>query len=455
MDRPLTRREVLKGGVGLAVLPFGGVLLQACTAASSLAPSAATAPATTAAAAVTPVAVKAPSIPATTVRYAMTPFGDQTFWVPGMKRGFFADAGITIDPAPYGQMLLNADIIPHLLSGSLDIAGSYVPFLVTALAQTTDVKMIGFCDTFIGWAILANPTLNAKSVTEFMQSGMSFTDAMKATMAQMKGQNFATDLDPSHRSVFINPALALGGMKIEDTTLQLFQDQKIVELAMANRINFAAPGGAPQVVTLKLAGWKIIVSPIDIINNTTGATALAMVTNTGPAATGAYIDANMDTVLRFVSCMYRTIDAIQADPKGCAADQIAVLNPAAGTQLTVDQMIGVLTVSDPLSSFEDAAKYFVNTTSSYYYSSVYGAEIAGAQSAGTLDKTKTYTPDQIIVAGTIYKALVDYKQKFDQKLAGITGTLSPDRQALVDQSKVLYKNRNYLDAWRFLGAATA
>ena len=43
-----------------------------------------------------------------------------------------------------------------------------------------------------GFAVLANPKSGAKTVGQFMAEGMPFPDALKKTMAQLKGKSFAT-----------------------------------------------------------------------------------------------------------------------------------------------------------------------------------------------------------------------------------------------------------------------
>ena len=41
-------------------------------------------------------------IPAATIKFGMRPYADNTFYIIGMKKGWFTDVGISFDPAPYG-----------------------------------------------------------------------------------------------------------------------------------------------------------------------------------------------------------------------------------------------------------------------------------------------------------------------------------------------------------------
>jgi ABC-type nitrate/sulfonate/bicarbonate transport system substrate-binding protein len=460
MDQTVSRRQILKVGVTLAALPVGAAVLQACSSASSTATAALgpTVAPITPGPSITTGAVVAPAIPKTTVRFSMAPYADNTFYIVGIKNGWFKDAGISIAPDPDGKMVLNQDVVPLMLSGGGDISTYFPPNLIGGMSQTTAVKTIAFCDTFVGWAILANPSLKAKTLKDFMTGGMAYADAIKATLAQVKGKNWAVDIDPGERTTFLAIALDQAGMKLQDANVQLLQDTKTVELAMANRIDFASPGGAPQVVQLEVAGWTPILTPLDIINNspaTVDSPGVSLANNTGMVSTADYVNANMDTVVRFVSVMYRIIDAYQSNFLSAAADQLPFLNSVAGTQLDAASLKFIFSTSDPLSNFEYAAKYFVDKTSPLYYGVVYAAQIKQQQAAKVLDPTKTYNPSDVMWGDKIYTALAGYKQQYDQTLAKLTGTLSADRQALVDQAKILYTNRNYLDASRFLAAAAS
>jgi ABC-type nitrate/sulfonate/bicarbonate transport system substrate-binding protein len=455
-DLSISRRRFLQGSALVGVSGF----LAACAgqAASPAAPTGtSTGPTSTGPGpSISGGAVTAPSIPAATTRFTMQPYADSNFYVVGMKRGYFKDAGITIDPEPTGKVALGQEVMPLQLSNGADISGFFAPLLIDTLPQTSAVKAIAFPDVFVGWAVLAPPTSNAKSLQDFMTGGMSYADAVKATMSQLKGHTYAVEVDPSSRGTFLAIAFDQAGMKLEDTNLQLLSDQKTVELAMAGRLDFATPGGAPQTVTLKLAGWKPLLTPPDIIANAApGSDAVLSLSaaNSCLVSNETYLSSQMDTVVRFVSVMYRLIDAIQADPAGTAADQLPFLNSVAGTKLDASALKEIFTNMDPLSNFEDAAKFFVDKSSPYHYLAGYNAVIKQQQKNGILDKSKTYNPDDVMWGNKVYQALLDSKQKYDQKLASLTGTLSADRQAIVDKAKTFYTNRNYLDASRFLDAA--
>ena len=42
-------------------------------------------------------------IPAATIKFGMRPYADNTFYIIGMKKGWYNEVGITFEPAPYGS----------------------------------------------------------------------------------------------------------------------------------------------------------------------------------------------------------------------------------------------------------------------------------------------------------------------------------------------------------------
>jgi ABC-type nitrate/sulfonate/bicarbonate transport system substrate-binding protein len=65
-------------------------------------------------------------IPAATTKFGMRPYADNTFYVIGMKNGWFQDVGITFDPAPYGLKANDSNVTTLLLNGQLDIISEFV-----------------------------------------------------------------------------------------------------------------------------------------------------------------------------------------------------------------------------------------------------------------------------------------------------------------------------------------
>src|SRR3984885_9456668 len=69
-------------------------------------------------------------IPAATIKFGMRPYADNTFYIIGMKKGWFQDVGITFEPAPYGLKANDSNVTTLLLNGQLDIISEFCPLML-------------------------------------------------------------------------------------------------------------------------------------------------------------------------------------------------------------------------------------------------------------------------------------------------------------------------------------
>ena len=84
---------------------------------------------------------------------------------------------------------------------------------------------------------------------------MSFEDAMKATMAQLKGKSFVTAPNIDNR-IFLSLVFSLRAMAMDsDTRLVITPDLNALQLASGHQVDFASPDGAPFTAQLEGAGW--------------------------------------------------------------------------------------------------------------------------------------------------------------------------------------------------------
>ncbi len=110
-------------------------------------------------------------IPAATIKFGMRPYADNTFYVIGMKKGWFQDVGITFDPAPYGLKANNSNVTTLLLNGQLDIISEFCPLMLPTYKDANKLKCIAFTDNFLANAILANPALKLKTFKDYVGRG--------------------------------------------------------------------------------------------------------------------------------------------------------------------------------------------------------------------------------------------------------------------------------------------
>ena len=388
----------------------------------------------------------------------MRPVANDVIYVIATRQGWFKDVGINITPAPYGNQSTFNNAVPLLVNGQLDVEGLDPIPTVSTLGSVKSIRFIGLSDIFLGYQILAAPSTHAKTVSQFMSEGKSFKDAMAATLGQLKGQKFTIPPIVSDRG-FLDTAFSAAGMNmLKDTHVTVTADSNALNLASSGQAKFATFDGAPFTAQLLAAGWIPIVTPLDLSKNLppgVDSPAELLVEPPGIASSESWASNNPDTVLRFVSVMFRIIDAINQDPKGQLQYELSYLNAFAGTNLTIDQLQTNITKLDPLIAFADQKPYFEDPNSSLYYKNWFQATLKydiGKQ----VVPAGTYNPDDLIWAGPIYEQLVQLKTESDQLLSQLTGkTLSTGKQQLVTQAQQFYKWDDFLDSYRYLKAAQA
>jgi hypothetical protein len=392
-------------------------------------------------------------IPQVEVSLGMRPFANDLIFVSAIKQGFYGDVGIKITPPPNGRKVLPDQAIPLLIHKDVDVMALYPPDVVAALDTVKSIRFIALSDLFQGFAILANPESGAKTVRQLMDGGMSFEDAMKATMAQLKGKSFATPPDVDNR-IFLSLVFSLGGLTMDgDTHLIITPDSNALQLASGHKVDFASPGGAPFTAQLEGAGWIPLVTPVDVLQHmaqTTGSPAAGLVGTPGVASDADWARSHQETVLRFVSVMFRIIDQEQKDPKTMLGAMLDYVNSFAGTSLDYKGLKLTIDALSPLSSFEFQKNYCDKPDSPLFYKNAFNAHVKFNIDKGLLTQA-AYDPDSLIWACEIYSDLGKLKTESDARLADLKGkTLTAAQQAAVDKAKQFYDWYDYLDSYRLL-----
>jgi ABC-type nitrate/sulfonate/bicarbonate transport system substrate-binding protein len=396
-------------------------------------------------------------IPQITVRMGMRPVANDVIYIVGIKQGWFKDVGITIAPPPYGNKSTFNNAVPLLVNHQLDVEGLDPIPTISTLGNVKNIRFIALSDIFLGYQILAAPDTHAKTVTDFMKQGLSFDDAMKRTLEQLKGQKFTIPPIISDRG-FLDAAFGAAGMNmLKDTKVVVTPDANALNLVSNGQVKYATFDGAPFTAQLLGAGWIPLVTPLDLSNNLppgVDSPAQLLVEPPGIASSAEWTSKNGETVLRFVSVMFRIIHEINADPPGQLRHELDFLNAFAGTSLTLKELQSNITKLDPLIPFESQAPYFEDPKSSLYYKNWFQANVNYNVKKGVLQKGSTYNPDDLIWAGTIYQQLKGLKAQSDQLMSQLKGTkLAADKQQLVDRAKKFYTWYDFLDSYRYLKAA--
>lgn len=388
-------------------------------------------------------------IPKVDVKFAMWPYGDTTIAVPGIEQGWFEEVGISL---PNGKETRAIEQVQQqLLNNQLDIGSGYVPNTIQTYATAKNLKMIHLQNSYIGNYIWSNPKNGDQTFTDVKGEGGDFDAAAKTVIAQMKGKKVALSDSGSNRE-FFNTILKMGGLTTKDLgKLDVVSDTKIVQLAKAGSIDYAFPAGAAQSVEVQDLGFVEIFAFNDMVDGLPKGDERVLngVGHAGLQATEEYVEENRETVLRFMSVFYRIIDELQNNPKEILEYSLPTLSTATGTDLTIDQAVALFEDFYGTVNFEQAADLMTNPDYNLFYEMVYASQIKAAETGGILPKDLKATPDDMIVMKSLYEDLVSLKAQYDE----LKEAESPTGE-LADQAAEFYENYNYLDAYRYLKAAS-
>jgi ABC-type nitrate/sulfonate/bicarbonate transport system substrate-binding protein len=403
-------------------------------------------------------------IPTDTVRFAFYPCcPDQNFAFVAMRKGFFKDVGITITPGPEGHHLTDpAQGTPAMQRGDFDILENFIQgYLQTLNTFGQNIPPIMFHDIFLGISILKAPDNPAKTVQDFIDEGKPFKEAAKLAVEQVRGQEIVTPafgtVQPQQPVVYLSYA----GMDYDDVKLTFVDDPKIVELAtQPGRLKYAIPLGAGIIVQLIRNGWKPLIDTNIVMKNDTGseqATKLTeLVGSSGLIAQRDFIESKHDTVLRFLSAWYRTLDYISDEANRQEALSIVAdtVNASQGTTLNPDDIADVYEIVDPLFPWEQqAAQLWEDPNAPFYVKRSLNAQIKSLIDNGTLPDQQ-YDIERFLVAEDLFQEMKALRAEADG-LFQQAGNLTGDDKALADRAREQYDRFNYLDAVRFLKAALA
>ncbi|MGH7037779.1 MAG: hypothetical protein ACREFQ_04760 [Stellaceae bacterium] len=392
------------------------------------------------------------AIPTATIKFGMRPYADNTFYVIGMKKGWFKEVGISFSPSPYGLQANDTDVTTLLLNGQLDIISEFCPLMLPTYKSAKTLKCLAFTDNFLGNAILANPKLHLKSFKDYIKEGKNFQQALHAAMAPLDGKTLVGAPELSDRP-FEEEVEKLAKVH---WNLQVLDDSKSLVLAKAGREDFVNPEGAPIVYTLRQAGWTDLIDVGDLYKygpSGPNSPIESLVGIVGVGANGTYANTHQNTVLRFLSVVWRIIDEVKADPSLYDL-QAPYLNSFAGTSLNGKGVQNTIEVLDPLSPFDYDKIYYDEPNNVLYYRNVYNAWIDNFEKHGIVPKG-TVTSDYFVWGAVIWHQMVDYRNKTDAMIKKLEKKhVTGDKEVLLAKAKQFYGWYDYLDAYRLALAAS-
>ncbi|MDE0169173.1 MAG: hypothetical protein OXS29_06605 [bacterium] len=456
--------------------------------------------------------VEAPEIRAAEVRMGIYPCcADLAYWQIPIELGWWEEWGITITPnqPTYHYFTASQEIVPWLERGDGDVAQGWVPGVFGTLetfGQT--IPPIHFADIYVGYAILVAPDSEAKTALEFMDEGMSFSDAATAAVQQLVGKEVHIPPHSTTQSQYSdaffaylpqwwedvvedipaldgegNPLVLLGrdGSPVLDdagnpqpirittndwrnySTPVYVDDPTIVQLsAQAGRIEFAMPYGAPTLVQMMRNGWDPLINfammyEHDALSQQT-AIASSTVGGTGLLARREWVEENKDLAYRVVAMANRILAYLE-DPAVQETGweiEANIINEKRGMTMEPADIGVIWDTIDPSFNWEDQEALWDLSLPSYHPETVFRTQIEALKARGVLSETYDTQAglEEFLLAQEIYYDLKGMQDRSDDLFARASGMdLSASQQALIDQAQALYDNYNFYDSLRFLEAA--
>ena len=456
--------------------------------------------------------VEAPEIRAAEVRMGIYPCcADLAYWQIPIELGWWDELNITITPntPTYHYFTASQEIVPWLQRGDGDVAQGWVPGVFGTLETFgQSIPPIHFADIYVGYAILVSPDSDAKTALEFMDEGMTFPEAAQAAVEQLVGSEihipphsttqaqysdafFAylpqwwEDVEEDipvldaegNQLVLLNrdgtPSLDADGnaQPIRVTTNDwrnyaqpvYVDDPTIVELsAVAGRIDFAMPYGAPTLVQMMRNGWDPLINfammyEHDAVSQQT-AIASATVGGTGLLARREWVEENKDLAYRIISVANRIFAALEDPDTQYELWEIEanIINEKRSLSMEPEDIGIIWDTIDPSFNWEDQEALWDLSLPSYHPETVFRTQIEKLKSQGTLSATYDTQAglEEFLLAQELYYDLKGMQDRSDDLFArAMDMDLSESQQALIDQAHVFYDRYNFYDAQRYLEAA--
>jgi ABC-type nitrate/sulfonate/bicarbonate transport system substrate-binding protein len=407
-------------------------------------------------------AAAAPRIPKVTIRFGFYPCcADTAVPVVGMRQGFFKDVGITISPSNATQFSQASQFLPAMQRGDQDIVTAFsTTWLSTLNTFGMNLPPALLYDIYLGRDIIVAPRSGFKTTADYMKQGMKFPAAARKAVAQLKGKTIYTDPFAGSQPPYYDILFSYGKITSKDVHFQFLSDDKILAAsATPGRVPFAFPLAAPILVQMLRNGYRSVIDMASIIKyDGKSSQAKALLGETGNQTVmiqRSLLDKDPDTIERFISVVYRSIAFLKNPKTAPIGDkEIAdVINAAQGLQLIPKDIATVYNVVDPLFPFEQQGATLWNPKSQYYAPRGYQNAVNSLIANKSLPPG-SYDLKKFLVAKTIYarmKSQQAHAKALFKKAAKVKGS----RKALVARARKFYSWYDFLDAVRFLKAATA
>jgi ABC-type nitrate/sulfonate/bicarbonate transport system substrate-binding protein len=380
----------------------------------------------------------------TTVRFGMIPYGDHTYAIIGVKKGWFKDVGVDLQY----KTIRDEQVVPFLQNGSYDVVSTSPGILLAGYDHAPDLGMFVFGTIFQGYAIMAQPDGHYKTYAQFVAAGLSPQAAIKATVDQMQGKVFAYPAEGGIQP-FVHLVLQSGDLTRKDFTALVADDPVAVNDMRTKRADFQV-GGAPSRVTLQREGFVPIISAIDFVRATSAHADPSVLTAVFPDGWGttlSYYKSHHDIVLRLASVDFRIINYILQHPKDALAIQLPYLEQVTGQKFTTQDGLIIYKYLDPFVSFDQQASWFESPSDPLYVDRIFTAHIASFKAQGQL-RSGTPSLQKLVLAKAVYEELKGLRAQSDalRKRLQVFGL----NRLSADQHKRYLEGESHFEGFDFL-----
>ncbi|RBY94749.1 hypothetical protein DQ244_05615 [Blastococcus sp. TBT05-19] len=226
-----------------------------------------------------------------TLRVADTNGAPLYFLQYGIQEGFFEDAGVTLEATASSG---GATVIPQLVSGDLDIAGSNVVSVLIASSQGLPLKMV------------AAGTATSEEPEQDFSALMVPGDSPIADISQLEGQKVAVNTLRNVNDIVLGNMLEDAGLSFDSVDLV---EIPFPDMAAAIESGDVAAGVLiePFITVAEQRGLKIIGRPYSDLKPGLQIGTYVM--------TEQFVNENPDAVEAFQEGVQATADAIAEDPE--------------------------------------------------------------------------------------------------------------------------------------------
>jgi len=293
-----------------------------------------------------------------------------------------------------------------------------------------------------------------------MKGGMSFKAAAAKAVSQLKGKDVYTDPFAGAQPPYYDVLLSYGNLTGKDVNFQFLEDDKILALsATPGRVEFAVPLSAPVLVAMIRGGYKPLIDMPGIIKyDPKSPQAAELLKETGNQTVmiqRELWDNDPDTVLRYASVVFRSIDFLKDKKTAAAGNKIVAdtINAATGLKLIPADIGIIYTAVDPLFPWEQQASTLWNPKSAYYAPKGYATAVKSLIDNKSLP-AGDYDLKKFLLAETVYKRLRSLQLQADRLFKSAAKAKGANK-ALVAKAHKFYDWYDFLDAVRYLKAAMA